>query len=687
MRRPSPPRLAALAAAVLLLASACPPRPPSALDPDRDGLDPAGEAVWGSDPLRADSDADGAPDGIEVLHSTDATDPLQRPRNFLTDPYSRARMFYSVSHDASGSWELTAWDGNERFALLGRPNGGAPFGLAFDHHGFLYVARGFELARVHPFTGAVDGVVALRDTAGAAVLVLEIAFDPVTLELYGIERSAAEAHAPGAQLVRIDRATGFVTRSGVALPAAVHALAFRHPDPGQHPPRSPVLLAAVDMGAGEDRIVQLELDDPLAVFELSQVPWPISGMAIDPFEPRGHPAVAVASGPASSDIWWGSVWGSGYPRALGAISGPPPCPAPCYDAPATLMLPSDVATGRLADRDGDGAVDAVVLVAETPWVPRRLEVWRNDGAGVLSLASTSPVAASHQPPFLAAFALADFVGDAALDAAVLDPQGVAILPGMEGGGFDAEALRLAGEEYALAAGDVTGDGHADVVVSGTEGLRVFPSDGAGGFAEPVDADGSFHPGRLALASRGPGADAIVVTNHAELVAYEPDGGGGFTRSAPLAEIDPYWSAWNDLVAGDLDGDGVDEVVVTRTDVVNAVDVFRRSPGGGWNLQQTHPLPPDIGHASFSAPVIGDTTGDDHADVLVPIGSEGFLVLVGDGSGTFLWSLAPLETTGLWGEGPFALGDVDGNGIDDPVRFDSYNTSPWLPGRTSFPEPE
>lgn len=687
MHRPAPLRRVVLVAAVLLLASACPPRSPSTLDPDRDGLDPAWEAVWGSDPLRADSDADGVPDGIEVLHWTDATDPLQHPRNFPIEPYSRAGIFYAASHDASGSWTLTAWDaglGNEPFALLGRPNGGAPFGLAFDHHGLLYVTRGFELARVHPFTGAVDGVVPLHDAAGAAVLVLEIAFDPLTLELYGIERRAEEGFAPGTQLVRIDRRTGLVTGSGVALPAAVHALAFRHPDPGQHPPRSPVLVAALDMGAGEDRVVELALDDPLAVFELSQVPWPVSGMAIDPFDPRGHPAVAVATGPASSDILWGSVWGWGYPRVLGAFSGPPPCPAPCYGAPSPLMLPPDVATGRLADRDGDGAVDAVVLVAETPWVPRRLEVWRNDGTGVLSLASTSPVAPSNQPWYFAGFALADFVGDTALDAAVLDPQGVAILPATAGGGFDAEALLLPGEEYSLAAGDVTGDGRADVVVSGRVGLRVHQSNGAGGFAEPVDVDGSFHPERLALASRGPGADAIVATDHAELVAYEPDGSGGFTRSAPFAEIDPYWG-WNNLVAGDLDGDGIDEVVATS--VASAVDVFRRNAGGSWDRQQTLPLPLDFVPASFSAPVIGDTTGDGHADVLVPIGYDGFLVLVGDGSGTLVWSLAPLETTGLWGEGAFALGDIDGNGIDDPVRFDPYNDSPWLPSRTPFPQPD
>jgi hypothetical protein len=673
-----------LAAFALLQGSGCPLSPSQEADPDRDGLETGWEAQWGIDPQRADTDADGAPDGIEVLLATDPTDPSELPRDFPTYPMHSGTFVYAASHDESGAWELTATfpgDLERPFALLGRPNGGARFGLTADHHGFLYAARDFTLARVHPFTGAVDRVLELREATGAPVVVQEIAFDPTTLELYGVERSALNGYGYGREIVRIDRASGLVTRTGVVLPMPAHALAFRLPDAGA--PSAPALFLAFDVALGVDAIAMLDFGDPGNV-ELTdlRVPSIVQGIALDPFDLRGAPLYAATYAPSLGEIAGGSMWRA-MPRGIGAIAVPPPCPAPCY---GELRMPvlADIVAGELSDRDSDGAVDAVLLVMEDgPDDPHGLEVWRNDGAAGFALASATPTPAVGLPSLTAALELQDFVGDSSLDAAILLQTDVAILPGNAGGGFETETLRLPGRHHTMDSGDVTGDGRADVVVAGDSGVRVFASDGAGAFAEPLVVDPEFFPLRIALASRGGGGgDSIVATDVVTIAAYEPDGSGGWSRS--LVAVDSAFG-WSDLASGDLDGDGADEIVAMRWD---AIDVLRRNASGSWDSMQL-PMPLDV-TAQPWPPSIGDATGDGRADVVVPVylsgTGEGVAVLVGDGSGALVWSLAPLDTLLLWGDGRVALGDLDGNGLLDAVRF-AWGHLGWLPNGSSFPEPD
>ena len=118
--------------AICLLASfSCIPRQPAAKDADRDGLVDAHEAIFGTDPAAFDTDGDGVGDALELLYYTDPGAAASRPLAFVDD--AAPCLLYAASHDASGFWTLSALGcGFETFALLGRPNGGGPFGVAFD---------------------------------------------------------------------------------------------------------------------------------------------------------------------------------------------------------------------------------------------------------------------------------------------------------------------------------------------------------------------------------------------------------------------------------------------------------------------------------------------------------------------------------------------------------------------------
>jgi hypothetical protein len=112
-------------------------------------------------------------------------------------------------------------------------------------------------------------------------------------------------------------------------------------------------------------------------------------------------------------------------------------------------------------------------------------------------------------------------------------------------------------------------------------------------------------------------------------------------------------------AGDLDGDGTDDVVVATA---GGVKVFLGSPTG---LSTTPVVTPTAG--AVSDVLVAELTGDGHPDVLVsvkgPSGGEAIL-LAGQGDGT----LAPGQLLGVprTANPVLAAGDVTGDGHDDVV---------------------
>ena len=149
-----------------------------------------------------------------------------------------------------------------------------------------------------------------------------------------------------------------------------------------------------------------------------------------------------------------------------------------------------------------------------------------------------------------------------------------------------------------------------------------------------------------------------------------EGRGGFTAGAEAVPA-PTLSPGGLMVAGDLDGDGHEDLVVSGQPVVvePTVDRSRHSGvavlmGDGKGLHAHGPLFLDGGSPPRDL-ALGDIDGDGNAEAVVLDG--GIVVVLWDRDGELEEGprlAAPAEATSQLGQSRMALGDVDGDGRTD-----------------------
>jgi hypothetical protein len=208
---------------------------------------------------------------------------------------------------------------------------------------------------------------------------------------------------------------------------------------------------------------------------------------------------------------------------------------------------------------------------------------------------------------------------------------------------------LASFGYALASGDVNGDGHDDVIVGAP-----WPE---------------VTPGKVLLFLGN-----SEFGSHPDIVLPEPDG----SQSVGFGHF---------LAAGDLSGDGRDEIVVGNPFGTGRVYVFSEATD-----------PPEMPVAVLEDPegrtgsflgypvVIGDVNADGHDDVIAgapqldvdgQTDAGGVLVFLGgdplDAVCDFVLQ-APQPEAGAWFGRSVAAGDVNGDGLDD-IIVGAHGSSP------------
>ena len=144
--------------------------------------------------------------------------------------------------------------------------------------------------------------------------------------------------------------------------------------------------------------------------------------------------------------------------------------------PATQERPTAVA---LADVDGNGTLDLLVVHQDTP-----ARLWRNNGLGVFTEATASHFPAVVGPALDARFV--DVDGDGALDLLLAAGADGAQLWRNDGQGHftettDTDLPTLPVFGITLATGDVDEDGTVDVILATAQGLTVLLNDGTGRF--------------------------------------------------------------------------------------------------------------------------------------------------------------------------------------------------------------
>jgi pSer/pThr/pTyr-binding forkhead associated (FHA) protein/outer membrane protein assembly factor BamB len=288
-------------------------------------------------------------------------------------------------------------------------------------------------------------------------------------------------------------------------------------------------------------------------------------------------------------------------------------------------------TPAIGDMNGDGVNDIVFLNSSGllyAWDGKRgAELW-------------SPVELFNSGK--SSVALADMNSDGVPDIiAVSDASMLYVVDGQSGNIIRKEVLGGTISELSPAVGDLDGDGKPDVVVCSEEGMVHFIyapgyDQRVEKFTEFVDAPIYASPIIVSTKKISPMA---VVCNYGSKV-YFFDGKTRQKRTMPLDEL----TGKAHLVAaapaaGDLNGDGIPEVVVQSNvpQYISAIDITKFDVLWTYFVE---PVPP-AGLKHHASPVIADMNGDKLGDIAV-LSANGVLYVLkgktGYPTGELLWKL-------------------------------------------------
>jgi hypothetical protein len=329
-----------------------------------------------------------------------------------------------------------------------------------------------------------------------------------------------------------------------------------------------------------------------------------------------------------------------------------------FDAPQSIPSATVYYASSLADADfnGDGWPDLV----ETGY-PNTVAMILSDGAGGF-LAPQLYVSGPSPGAILAA----DFDRDGIPDAAVVnfDSNTMTLFRGRPDGSLEATPS-LSVSASALAKADFNGDGKSDLVTGGA-GVSIWLGDGSGGFQSSYANTAPADIRAVAAANlRGNGKMDVVAVSAAgffptsgKLWVFLGDGAGG-ASALPMQDLD---FPPNDLWAGDLDGDGLPDLVISG---IGKIRILHGLGNGTFSNGAV------LGSGSvFGSLVVQDLSGDGKLDIAAAqYNNSRVTVFPGNGNGTFG---TPADY--LLGANPFSLvaGDFNEDGKTDLLAANGYS---------------
>lgn len=353
-----------------------------------------------------------------------------------------------------------------------------------------------------------------------------------------------------------------------------------------------------------------------------------------------------------------------------AQSAPAPIPVELrsrfgFTGPLITKLGLGTANLRIADLDGDGRLEAVVLDARRA----RLTVVRTDG----KQCQLEHIATQGQ---IGGYVLADASGDGKDDLLVIDSRGRLELRSKDGKAGAPIDLGMGARSLYLLNGDLDGDGKADLLAFSRGSLRWVTKiadeptlspietieENAYAF-ELLDFDGD---GKLDLACIVPGA-----TMNLRLRRGHGDGSFGPWQILSIDNLRYLWKAKT--------GDGRTAIATIEGSLRRAtLQQFEASGGVGaldwWAIENEGGRTPPF--------LLGDVDGDGDDDLLLAQPERARLLFFEWRDGTFVTSALP----SLAGITCIALGDADGDGKNDIVLASpEEDTLAWKSGARPLDE--
>ena len=353
---------------------------------------------------------------------------------------------------------------------------------------------------------------------------------------------------------------------------------------------------------------------------------------------------------------------------------------------STAANPGNLIT---ADINGDGRLDLIYTAANQ--VMTRL----GNGDGTFQ----AEVSRATGVNTLTEVIVADLTGDTIPDIAYADYVGsgfgagnVRLLVGTGGGNFNAATSLVQLPAFDLIATDFNNDGRTDLAVDRRDfgGVSILLATGPNTFAAPVAYSAQagtdlYSSGFVAGDFTGDGRPDIVVTNGGDRVTgaapgtvtlLRNNGNGTFQAATNIATGQPLPG---DAAAGDMNGDGLLDLVFTTTGTFKGLTVMLGNGDGTFQAATQY------GTASSPTSIqVVDVNGDGRLDLLASVqGTPGSAtVFLGNGNGTFQSSVQLVAGTN---PDTVATGDFDGDGDRDiAVANISSNNVSVLLNTTSGP---
>ena len=284
---------------------------------------------------------------------------------------------------------------------------------------------------------------------------------------------------------------------------------------------------------------------------------------------------------------------------------------------------------------------------------------------------------------------ADFTGDGHVDVARPEATGIAE-PGFVGvllhvaasGRGYAPEVRYAVDKnpYGIAAADLDGDGLSDLITTSfsADSVSVLLNSRShpGSFGAPTNLAAKFVSSVAAADMDGDGRpDLVIAANPLLLAVQQPGQPGVFAVPAPLY-VNPSGKTFGAVALGDLDGDGLTDVVVADDDGVKVL--FHAPQATDTQITVAALIFSNTRVGESPAVAIADIDGDGRNDLVItdPDGNA-LVVLLQDpaAAGHFL---APRTTTLPSGMGAaIAIADLNGDGLPDVVTSGSDGVAVFL----------
>lgn len=390
--------------------------------------------------------------------------------------------------------------------------------------------------------------------------------------------------------------------------------------------------------------------------------------------------------------------GSDAPVTPAPDPPPPPTAAMWFENPTLLFEdetggPSDsglfninddrVLQWAIADLTGDGLDDVIATFpgydsADGVRNARPIRIFAQAGDATLTEVTSSLIVGQiPATEFTRHIITADFNGDGLADIFLLnhglelptsDPGAdwhepdVLLLSNVDGN-YEDKSVNIPGlndyYSHGGAVGDIDGDSDVDILVNVNNwppvGIVVYVNDGTGNFTlgadlipmwdywglvapvtgdlwiELLDADGDGDLD-LFIAGNVPAKHYVAIN----------DGTGRFNVQSPVSLPDPIWPFIEGALVSDLDGDGLDDLVLVNTDTSaepwdHQLQILMSAGDGSFGDETTTRLPSPAGETTNPHIVEADLNGDGLSEILNVIGQSSTSVVdfyANDGMGVF-----------------------------------------------------